>query len=655
MNENNKLLTKVFAWFRASGVTRGDDRWIGGVCSGIAARLGWSPTLVRALMIVFTFLFGFGAALYAFAWLMLPDARDGRILAEELVAGRWDWNCLGAFAMLAVAVVIVGAGWVAIVVAAVALWAICQSGMRQQHGYGYGYRKEGPNGPYTPVPPRGYPAGAAGGAYPGGAGGYPAAPGHPGGFGYPVAPAAGPVPGAATGPVPSQGAPNASFPVNAGGPAPTGPGRPVNPAGADGPVPPAGSYAAPIPGPSYVPPAGAAPVMPGPAPAPKPRRVRRKPAGPFLVLLVMGLSLVSGAAVMLAMEHGYADDHTGESIINAVTMMTVWISAVCIAMGVLLVILGAVGRRSGGLIPLALIAGFVACCMIVATGVAGYSTYDINNVRNGYTEVRLGAGSSAGSENAYGMVAVQARLDENADHDYWSATDGLNANMNYWVADSSPQNFRRLEQGVHFQGVDYDLSTANIDLSEYGNWNYGGEQVNKYKAGCPAGQINLSVRNAHVYVTLPDGCPYAFGSGGFVYMQTDSMGGYSEIVRNNGATTLEVPFLERMARTRDNHDDSMMNSDGYQPDNYDWQGNGETDESSFLINFTSGVSGKVTVRYASETVLPGYADFIRQISKGDVASLDLTTRKHYAVQNGDTTASGDNGSGAAGKKEHSDD
>ena len=60
--QKNKTSRRFFTWVRSSGLVRGDDRWIGGVCSGIALRLGWSPTLVRALVIVCTLFFGFGAA-----------------------------------------------------------------------------------------------------------------------------------------------------------------------------------------------------------------------------------------------------------------------------------------------------------------------------------------------------------------------------------------------------------------------------------------------------------------------------------------------------------------------------------------------------------------------------------------------------------------
>ncbi|MDU2403166.1 MAG: PspC domain-containing protein, partial [Bifidobacterium longum] len=136
--QKNKTSRRFFTWVRSSGLVRGDDRWVGGVCSGIALRLGWSPTLVRALVIVCTLFFGFGAALYALGWFLMPDVRDGHILAEDLIAGQWDWNCLGCFLFLAVAIVIPGAGWVCIALAALALWLLAKSGIRQQEGYGFG-------------------------------------------------------------------------------------------------------------------------------------------------------------------------------------------------------------------------------------------------------------------------------------------------------------------------------------------------------------------------------------------------------------------------------------------------------------------------------------------------------------------------------------
>ena len=48
---------RFFPWVRESGLVRSaEERWIGGVCGGLGRYLGWSPLLVRALMI------GVGAA-----------------------------------------------------------------------------------------------------------------------------------------------------------------------------------------------------------------------------------------------------------------------------------------------------------------------------------------------------------------------------------------------------------------------------------------------------------------------------------------------------------------------------------------------------------------------------------------------------------------
>ena len=49
---------RFFAWIRSSRITRGRNRWIAGVCDGVARRLGWNATLVRALVILTSLLFG---------------------------------------------------------------------------------------------------------------------------------------------------------------------------------------------------------------------------------------------------------------------------------------------------------------------------------------------------------------------------------------------------------------------------------------------------------------------------------------------------------------------------------------------------------------------------------------------------------------------
>ncbi len=52
-----------------------DDRWLGGVCGGIAAYAGIDPTLVRLIVVVGTIL-GFGSLFVAYlvAWVLMPEA-----------------------------------------------------------------------------------------------------------------------------------------------------------------------------------------------------------------------------------------------------------------------------------------------------------------------------------------------------------------------------------------------------------------------------------------------------------------------------------------------------------------------------------------------------------------------------------------------------
>lgn len=82
------------AWVRSLGIVRGPDRWLGGVSSGIAARTGLDPVLVRGLFIVLA-LFGVGLLLYGVAWALLPEP-DGRIHAEEALHGSWTSGTTGA-------------------------------------------------------------------------------------------------------------------------------------------------------------------------------------------------------------------------------------------------------------------------------------------------------------------------------------------------------------------------------------------------------------------------------------------------------------------------------------------------------------------------------------------------------------------------------
>ena len=88
------------------GVRRSlDDRWVGGVCAGVADRLGVDPVLVRVATVALALLGGVGVVAYALAWLLLPDA-GGRIEAQRMVAGDVSGSAVAALALLAVALLV---------------------------------------------------------------------------------------------------------------------------------------------------------------------------------------------------------------------------------------------------------------------------------------------------------------------------------------------------------------------------------------------------------------------------------------------------------------------------------------------------------------------------------------------------------------------
>lgn len=84
-----------FDWIRSQGIARGQDRWIGGVASGIAHRFGIDPLIVRGIFVVLALFAGIGVLAYGIAWALLPEP-DGRIHAQEAGAGRWTAGMTGA-------------------------------------------------------------------------------------------------------------------------------------------------------------------------------------------------------------------------------------------------------------------------------------------------------------------------------------------------------------------------------------------------------------------------------------------------------------------------------------------------------------------------------------------------------------------------------
>lgn len=80
--------TRFFDWMRSLGVTRSDG-WIGGVCAGIAYRIGIDPLIIRGILVVAALLGAPAILFYALAWALLPDA-DGRIHLQRLFEGEFE-------------------------------------------------------------------------------------------------------------------------------------------------------------------------------------------------------------------------------------------------------------------------------------------------------------------------------------------------------------------------------------------------------------------------------------------------------------------------------------------------------------------------------------------------------------------------------------
>ena len=78
-----RSLATLFNRLREGGLARDTSlKWVMGVCSGIAARVGVDPIVVRLVFLVLVSLGGFGLLPYLIAAILLPDEK-GTIHLEE--------------------------------------------------------------------------------------------------------------------------------------------------------------------------------------------------------------------------------------------------------------------------------------------------------------------------------------------------------------------------------------------------------------------------------------------------------------------------------------------------------------------------------------------------------------------------------------------
>lgn len=92
-------LTRFFDWIRGTGMVRGGDRWLAGVCGAVARRTGLDPMIVRGIAIVLAVLGGPILFAYAIGWALLPNA-NGRIHAEQLFRGVFEPAMVGILALM---------------------------------------------------------------------------------------------------------------------------------------------------------------------------------------------------------------------------------------------------------------------------------------------------------------------------------------------------------------------------------------------------------------------------------------------------------------------------------------------------------------------------------------------------------------------------
>ncbi|WP_405749156.1 PspC domain-containing protein [Bifidobacterium sp.] len=462
-----------FRWIRESRVERTNDRVIAGVCGAIARELGWNVTLVRVLMVVSVFFGGFGGLLYGIAWLLLPDELDHRILLEEIIAGQWDWAFVGVILAIVIAGGFgfgVGFDWdygfglhwginvMPLLLAMLVFYLLVDNGRRR---FRAPVAPPAPSGTPYPPQPNAYTSGGA----PVRPMPQPSAPAQPV-TQQPVMPQR-PVPpqSMAAAPNPQQQAWSQAYPQTASSAAVPPAAQPYAQSAM-----PMGAAPAAQQAPAYTAQPAAA-AVPMPATSREPRRARRKGAGPMVVLLFFGLILASAGILAIVL-----DDRT--TFIGEVQPLIIYVGAIVAVLGAIIVVLGCCGRRTGGLHPFVWTLMFLAACFMAVGGAWSVMDQYKNAVSRDYTRIGIGPDSVDTSLTAKDMDEIT--------------------------------------KGIAVSGQGMMRSTLDINLSDYVKAN--GKHTIELRDGktkettCPVGTIPMTVEDARVVITIPDGCSWGFDS-----------------------------------------------------------------------------------------------------------------------------------------------
>ncbi|WP_313771087.1 PspC domain-containing protein [Arthrobacter zhaoxinii] len=344
-----------FRWVRSFGVVRGGDRWFGGVATGIAARTGLDPVLIRGLFVVLG-VFGIGFLAYGVAWALLPEP-DGRIHLEEAGRGTWTSGMTGALIFALIGMGGPGASFLADSWFGAAVWTLfwIGAGVAAIYWFSTGKGHKLVSGHGAAADASGDPAASGAVTPPAGAGTTGTQESRPG---RPVSLAK---PGMdATGTAPAGSAP-------AGGTAPFT-------------AAPHGGFAVP-PGP--VPP----PAADSKRNAERTEKAKRIPGAPgSFAAALFGAALLAGGTV-LALDY--------VNVLSLGAPVSVALAAAAAVLGIGIVILGVVGRHSGGigtaavaaLVASLLTQGSMANANLLVASNAEWAPRDAAQAGGGYTVI----------------------------------------------------------------------------------------------------------------------------------------------------------------------------------------------------------------------------------------------------------------------------
>ena len=60
-----------------------EDRWVGGVCGGLARYLDVDPIVIRLIALILVLCAGGGLLVYIIAWIVIPDEPDSLAIMDE--------------------------------------------------------------------------------------------------------------------------------------------------------------------------------------------------------------------------------------------------------------------------------------------------------------------------------------------------------------------------------------------------------------------------------------------------------------------------------------------------------------------------------------------------------------------------------------------